>query len=103
MKKRLIALVIAPIVGAVLGYLLADAMNNGWFSSGWQRIESPPINVNRLIAVSKGSLWVESDSGTFYYNENPALCQSECWREVSEIPSLPIVEPYGAARETYPL
>lgn len=94
MKKRLIALIIAPIVGALLGYLLANALNNGWFSYKWQRIESPPGDVHRLVAVSKGSLWVQSDSGVFYYNENPSKCQAECWQEVSEIPSLPIVEPY---------
>ena len=97
MKKRLIALILAPILGAVLGYLLADAMNNGWFSSKWQRIESPPVNVYSLVAVSKGGLWVESDSGVLYYNENPSSCQNECWQEVSDTPSLPIVEPYEAS------
>jgi hypothetical protein len=97
MKKRLIALVIAPLAGAVLGYLLANTMNNGWFSSEWRRIESPPGNVHRLAAVSKGGLWVEMDSGAFYYNENPSSCKAECWQEVSDIPSLPIVEPYEAS------
>ena len=97
MKKRLIALTIAPIVGAVLGYLLADAMNNGWFSSEWHRIESPPANVHRLVAVSKGGLWIETDAGVLYYNENPSSCQNECWQEVSDIPSLAIVEPYEAS------
>ena len=97
MKKRLIALVVAPIVGAVIGYLLAEAMNNGWFSSKWQRIENPPDKVDRLVAVSKGSLWIESDSGVFYYSENPSSCKSDCWQKVSEIPSLPVVEPYEAS------
>ena len=97
MKKRLIALLIAPIVGAVLGYLLANAMNNGWFSSEWKKIESPPVHVQSLVAVSKGGLWVESDSGTLYYSENPYSCQNECWQEVSDTPSLPIVEPYEAS------
>jgi hypothetical protein len=94
MKKHLLALVIAPIVGAVLGYLLAETLNNGWFSSQWQKIEKSPTNVRRLIAVSKGGLWVESDAGVLYYNEHPSSCQSKCWQEVSELPPLPIVEPY---------
>jgi hypothetical protein len=97
MKKRLLALIIAPIVGAILGYLLADALNNGWFSSKWQRIESPPGDVHRLAAVSKGGLWVQSDSDVLYYNENPSTCKAACWQEVSEIPSLPIVEPYESS------
>ena len=97
MKKRLIALIIAPILGAVLGYLLTNAMNNEWFSSGWQRIESPPDNVHRLVAVSKGGLWIESESGVLYYNGHPSSCRNECWQEVSDIPSLPIVEPYEAS------
>jgi phosphate/sulfate permease len=94
MTKRIIALIVAPIIGAVLGYFLADVINNGWLSSRWQKVESPPGNVHRLIAVNKGGIWIESDSGTFYYNENPSSCQHECWREVSEIPDLPIVEPH---------
>jgi hypothetical protein len=93
MTKRLIALIIAPVVGAVLGYFLAYVMNNGWLSSKWQRIENPPGNVYRLVTISKGALWVENDSGTFYYNEKPSSCQSQCWQEVSKFPSLPIVEP----------
>ena len=97
MKKRLIALIVAPIVGAVLGYVLADAMNNGWFSSKWQRIEGPPVNIRSLVAVSKGGLWVEGDPGVFYYNENPSSCRNECWQEVSDAPSLPIVEPFEAS------
>jgi len=94
MKKGIIALIIAPIVGAALGYLLTDAINSGWFSSEWQQIESPPSNVHRLVAVSKGSLWVENNAGVFYHSEDPSSCESECWQEVAEIPSLPIVEPY---------
>ena len=96
MKKRITALIISPIVGAILGYLLANAMNNGWFSSKWQMIEKPPVDVHLLVAISRDSLWVQSDSGTFYYNENSSICKLGCWIEVQEIPNLPIVEPYEA-------
>ncbi|SRR6266498_1055621 len=94
MAKRLIALIIAPLVGAILGYLLTDPINAGWFSSAWQMIENPPDHAHRLAAVNKGGLWVQTDSGTFYYNEDPSACKTNCWQEVPGIPALPIVEPY---------
>lgn len=82
---------IASIVGAALGFQLANAMNNGWFKSSWQMIESPPVNVQSLVGINKDSLWVQSDLGAFYYNENSSTCKTNCWREVLEIPDLPIV------------
>lgn len=102
MKKHLISLIVAPIVGAIAGYLLAGAISNGWFSSEWRMIKRPPGNVQRMVAVSEGSLWVQSDTGTFYYNENPYSCQTECWQEVSEIPTLPIIKPYEVSVDNFP-
>ena len=102
MKNRITALVIAPLVGAILGYLITDPINAGWFSSKWQVIESPPGNVHSLVAISKGSLWVQSDSGSFYYNENPSSCKTKCWQEVSGIPALPIIEPYESSVSNTP-
>ena len=92
MKKRIVAIFIAPILGGILGYLLVDALSNGWFSSRWQRIEAPPVEASRLLALSLDSLWVESPTGAIYYNENSSACQSDCWQEVSGIPTLPVVE-----------
>ncbi len=93
MIKRLIVLIVAAIFGAILGFLLAYGLNNGWLSSKWQQIEQPPGHVSRLVAVSQGSLWVQSDPGIFYFNEKPASCDSQCWQAVSEIPALPISAP----------
>jgi phosphate/sulfate permease len=93
MKKRIAAIIIAPIIGAFLGYLLVYALNNGWFKSKWQMIEKPPGEALHLVAQSQDSLWVQSDTGTIYYNENSSTCKSDCWREVPEIPALPIVAP----------
>jgi len=92
MKKRIAALITAPIIGAVLGYLLVIALTNGWFSSKWQMIEKPPGEVLHLVALSQDSLWVQSATGTIYYDENSSTCKSDCWLEVPEIPALPIVE-----------
>ncbi len=94
MIKRFITLIIGTVVGAVLGFLIADAMHFGWFSYKWQMIEKPPGNVQLLAALSSDSLWVQDDSGTYYYNEASLTCKSNCWLEVPKIPSLPIVEPY---------
>ena len=93
MKKKIVALIIAPIVGAILGYLLADAGNNGWLSSRWQIIQTPPDRVQQLMAINKDSLWVQVESGALYYNESSSTCNFDCWQEVSEIPSMPIFEP----------
>jgi hypothetical protein len=93
MKKRITAIITAPIIGAVLGYLLVIALTNGWFSSRWQMIEKPPGEALHLVALNQDSLWIQSDSGTLYYNENSSTCKSDCWLEVPEIPALPIVGP----------
>ena len=93
MKKRIAAIIIAPMIGAVLGYLLITTLNNGWFRSKWQRIEKPPGKTLHLVALSQDSLWVQSDTGILYYNENSSTCKSNCWLEVPEIPTLPTVEP----------
>jgi hypothetical protein len=92
MKKRIAALIIAPIVGAILGFLLALAIQNGWFKSNWQMIEKPPVTVQVLTAIHKDSLWIEDASGTLYFNENSSTCESDCWVEVSELPVLPFLE-----------
>ena len=97
MKKRIAALIIAPIIGAVLGYLLVYALDNGWFKSKWQMIEKPSGEGLHLLALSKDSLWVQSDTGAIYYNENSSTCKSDCWREVAEIPALPVVGPNETA------
>lgn len=97
MKKRVAALIIAPIIGAVLGYVLVYALNNGWFSSKWQMIAKPPGEVLHLVALNRDSLWVESATGAIYYNENSTTCKSNCWQEVAEVPTLPIVEPEETA------
>ena len=93
MKKWVLAIIIAPIIGAVLGYLLFNVLDNGWFRSKWQMIEKPPGEGLRLAALSQDSLWVQSPTGTLYYNENSSTCKSDCWLEVPEIPSLPIMGP----------
>jgi hypothetical protein len=89
MKKNFAIIIIAPVIGAVLGYLLVSALMNGWFTSRWQMIERPPLEALDLVSLSKDSIWVQSSTGSIYYNENSSTCKSECWREVPEIPDLP--------------
>jgi hypothetical protein len=89
MKKRIAVVIIAPIIGAVLGFLLVNALSNGWFNSRWQMIARPSVEVLDLVALNKDSLWVQSSTGSIYYNENSSTCKSDCWREVPEIPDLP--------------
>jgi len=93
MKKRIVALILAPIIGAVLGYFLVYALNNGWLKSRWQMIEKPPGTELHLVALSRDSLWVQSATGILYYNENASVCKSDCWVEVPEIPDLPVLAP----------
>jgi hypothetical protein len=97
MKKRIAILLFAPIIGAALGYFLVYALSNGWFKSRWQKIETPPGDGLHLVALSLDSLWVQSDSGAIYYNENASACQSGCWVEVPEIPDLPALGPNETA------
>lgn len=97
MKKRIAALIIGPLIGAILGYLLVYALENGWFRYKWQMIEKPPGEGLHLVALSKDSLWVQSASGTIYFDENSSTCKSGCWREVPAIPALPIVDPQETA------
>jgi hypothetical protein len=92
MKKWITLLLLAPVLGAILGYLLVNALNDGWFKSKWQMVEKPPGDAHRLVALSKDSVWVQSDSGTLYYNENSSACKANCWIEVKELPTLPILE-----------
>jgi hypothetical protein len=92
MKKRIAAVIIAPIIGAILGYLLVTALMNGWFSSRWQMIEKPPGERVHLVAHSEDNLWVQSDTGTIYYNNDSSSCESGCWMEVPEIPDDPFAE-----------
>ncbi len=93
MNKRVAAIILAPMMGAVLGYLLVIALSNGWLKSRWQRVEKPPGEGLHLVALSRDSLWVQSGTGAIYYNESALACKSACWREVPEIPSLPVVGP----------
>jgi hypothetical protein len=94
MKKKWVgAILAAPILGAVLGYLLVSALLNGWFSSKWQQIEKPPGEALHLVALSQDSIWVRSGTGDLYFNENAATCTTDCWRGVVEIPALPVIGP----------
>lgn len=89
---RILALFIAPIIGLVLGYFLAQVIENGWLSSSWQVVEQPPAHVRLLEAINGDSLWIRSDSGDIYYNEVASICASGCWRQVDKIPKLPILD-----------
>ena len=53
-----------------------------------------PFQVKHLVAISFDSLWVQNESGKIYYNQNASQCELDCWREVPNIPDLPIVDPY---------
>lgn len=90
--SRILALFIAPVIGAILGFFLTDIILNGWLSSSWQTIPLPPVHVSSFAAVNGDSLWVRSDSGEIYYNEISSICASDCWRKVDEIPVLPILD-----------
>jgi hypothetical protein len=85
-KARIAAILIAPIIGAILGILLAQAVNYGWLASKWQPIEKPPERVARLLAIQRDTLWIEGESTMLYTNENSSSCSYNCWVEVSEIP-----------------
>jgi len=85
MKKRIATIVVAPIIGAVLGYILVTALMNGWFRSRWQVVERPPVEAIHLLALNEDSLWVQSDSGAIYYNESASTCKTGCWSEVPEV------------------
>jgi hypothetical protein len=97
MKKRIVVLILSPILGAFLGYLLVIALNNGWFKTRWQVIEKPPGEGLHLVALSQDSLWVRSDTGAIYYNENASTCASDCWVEVPEIPHITVLGPNETA------
>jgi hypothetical protein len=97
MKKRIAALSLALVLGAVLGYFFADASNNGWFSARWRAIENPPEVVHQMVALNRDSLWIQGDSGTLFLNEASSSCKAGCWQGVSEVPSLPIVESHEVA------
>jgi len=87
---HVLALFIVPAIGLVLGLVLAKMMDDGWLSSSWQTVAQPSVHVRSLEALNKDSLWVRSDSGDIYYNENASDCATDCWRKVDEIPKLPI-------------
>jgi len=93
MKSRIFALVIIPIIGIILGLFLATVISNGWLDSSWHMIEKPPGKVYRFVAVNSFGLWVKNDSGILYYNADTSECKIDCWREVSAVPNLPIVNP----------
>lgn len=97
MRKRIAALILAPILGAALGYLLVLALSSGWFKSRWQMIVRPPGEGLHLVALSQDSLWVQNSTGAIYYNEHASTCISDCWVEVPEIPDLPVLGPNETA------
>jgi len=82
---RLLAVLLLPIVGGILGCLLSLANVAGWFVP-WQTLPSPPEKVARIAAIDNDSIWIEGVSGVIYYNAASDYCQSNCWAIVAAPP-----------------
>jgi hypothetical protein len=90
MRKRLTDLVmLSPIIGAILGYLVGYAYYAQWFDTTWHTIEESPVPIRRFIALDKDNVWVETVPGQLYHHAGSSTCQSGCWREVAQLPVFP--------------
>jgi len=85
MWKRILLLVLAPIVGGAAGLGLAFLLESGWLVQGWQPVASPPEPPARLRALSGENLWIEAASGQLYHNVAADTCASDCWTPVPDI------------------
>lgn len=85
-------LLIAPFIGLILGFVFAKFSDLGWIGSSWQIVVQPPVHISSLEAVNQDSLWIRSDSGAIYYNENASKCTADCWHTVDGIPKLPLLD-----------
>ncbi len=78
------------ILGTVLGGLLGLGAGILWLSlqgwtEPWQPISPPPKTPTNIVAINEGMLWVETNDGTLYYNENTD-CENNCWQQVENVP-----------------
>jgi hypothetical protein len=94
MRKRVIIILSATILGGILGYFLAEASHYGWFTSSWERLESPPEATYHIVAANSSSVWISAESGSVYQYRDVMDCQSGCWEVVSDTTNPPLPDPY---------
>jgi hypothetical protein len=85
MLKRIVLLLLAPVVGGAAGFGLAFLLESGWLRQGWEPVASPLEPAARLRALSGGHLWIESSSGQLYHNVAADTCEADCWSPVAEV------------------
>jgi hypothetical protein len=97
--KRLLLLLLAPLVGAVAGFGLAYVFENGWLW-GWQPVAPPPEAATALHALSGPNLWVEAASGQLYHNAAADTCATGCWAPVADVVKPPLDDDTREVRPT---
>jgi hypothetical protein len=85
MLKRIVLLLLAPLVGSAVGFGLAFLLESGWLRQGWQPVAPSPEPAARLHALSGPNLWIEAASGQLYHNVAADTCATDCWTPVSEV------------------
>lgn len=86
MVKRILALLLAPIVGGLVGFGLAYLLFSGWLR-GWQPVADPPEKIAHILALNGDDVWVKAVSGTIYNNPHASTCTDNCWTAVQAVPS----------------
>lgn len=86
------------ILGGVFGGLLGLGASILWLSAKgwaepWQPISGPPDTPANIVAINERNLWIETNDGTFYYNQDSVDCESDCWQLVNTVPSAPAPNP----------
>lgn len=88
MLKRILLLLLAPIVGCVAGFGLAFLFESGWFY-GWRPVATPPEPAAAIHAISGTEVWIETASGQLYHNAAAQACAADCWEAVAAVVTPP--------------
>jgi hypothetical protein len=75
--KRVGALILLPLAGALIAFALGYTYLEGRFVI-WQSLGKPPEKAVKLVAIARG-LWVETESGRVYHYDGTASCGDRCW------------------------
>jgi hypothetical protein len=83
-------LFLAPILGAIAGYLFAFLLFSGWFIA-WQAVSPPPEKAAQILALHAGQVWVQTTSGSIYLQDGSQACSQNCWERVdAQPPTFPV-------------
>jgi hypothetical protein len=86
----ILLLFVSMICGMFFGVGYAVFENRGRFVK-WSEIETPPGTPSKILLIDADQIWIQTPDGKIFWNPASSDCETDCWKQVSDLSMEPTV------------